>query len=230
MTELREKSVTTNAVTLHVVETGPKTGPMVLFLHGFPEFWYAWRRQLDYFSQRGYLAVAPDQRGYNLSDKPPGIAPYRVDELARDIVGLIDTYGQEKVFLVGHDWGAAVSWWVALNYPERINRLVIMNCSHPFVFRKHLLGNQRQMEKSWYIFYFQLLGAVEKFAEADDYAWPIRLLVETSVREHSVMKTWRSTERPLNSRGPSRPWLIGTVPYSKPNRHRRLGCECQSPP
>jgi len=180
MTELREKSVTTNAVTLHVVETGPKTGPMVLFLHGFPEFWYAWRRQLDYFSQRGYLAVAPDQRGYNLSDKPPGIAPYRVDELARDIVGLIDTYGQEKVFLVGHDWGAAVSWWVALNYPERINRLVIMNCSHPFVFRKHLLGNQRQMEKSWYIFYFQLLGAVEKFAEADDYAWPIRLLVETS--------------------------------------------------
>jgi len=101
MTELREKSVTTNAVTLHVVETGPKTGPMVLFLHGFPEFWYAWRRQLDYFSQRGYLAVAPDQRGYNLSDKPPGIAPYRVDELARDIVGLIDTYGQERCF----SWG-----------------------------------------------------------------------------------------------------------------------------
>lgn len=180
MADLREKFVETNGIRLHVVEAGPDDGPIVFFLHGFPEFWYAWRRQIDYFSSRGYLTVAPDQRGYNLSDKPVGVAPYRVDELARDVVGLIDHYGRKQVFLVGHDWGGAVSWWVALKYPERLRRLVIMNCSHPLVYRKHLLGNQRQMEKSWYVFYFQMPGLVEKFAAADDYAWPVRLLVETS--------------------------------------------------
>lgn len=180
MVDLREDYVETNGVRLHVVEAGPPEGPIIFFLHGFPEFWYAWRKQIEYFSTRGYLTVAPDQRGYNLSDKPPHVASYRVDELARDIVGLMDHYGRKEVFLVGHDWGGAVSWWIALKYPERLKRLVIMNCSHPLVYRKHLLGNQKQMEKSWYVFYFQMPGLVEKFASADDYAWPVRLLVETS--------------------------------------------------
>ncbi|MCX7981527.1 MAG: alpha/beta hydrolase [Syntrophales bacterium] len=180
MVELREKYVETNGIRLHVMESGPKEGPVIFFLHGFPEFWYAWRKQIEFFSTRGYLTVAPDQRGYNLSDKPSGVAPYRVDELARDIIGLMDHYGREKFFLVGHDWGGAVSWWIALKYPERLKKLVIMNCSHPLVYRKHLLGNQRQMEKSWYVFYFQLPGLVEKFAAADNFSWPVRLLVETS--------------------------------------------------
>ncbi len=178
--ELRERYIETNGIKLHVVEAGPENGPMILFLHGFPEFWYAWRKQIDYFAERGYLVVCPDQRGYNLSDKPQGIAAYKIDELAKDAVGLIDAYGRDRIFLVGHDWGAAVSWWVSLKYPERIERLVIMNVPHPLVFRKHLFGNQKQMERSWYIFYFQLPGAVEAFASANDYAWPVNLLVETS--------------------------------------------------
>ncbi len=99
MKNLRERFIQTNGVKLHVMEAGPADGPMILFLHGFPEFWYAWRKQIDYFADKGYLVVVPDQRGYNLSDKPEGIASYKIDELAKDIVGLIDAYGRDKIFL-----------------------------------------------------------------------------------------------------------------------------------
>jgi len=180
MMDLRERFVETNGIKLHVMEAGPADGPMLLFLHGFPEFWYAWRKQLSYFAKKGYLVVAPDQRGYNLSDKPQEITAYKIDELAKDIVGLIDAYQRERIFLVGHDWGASVSWWVALKYPERIAKLVIMNVPHPKVMAKTLFTNPRQMQKSWYIFYFQLPGAVEKFASANSYAWPVNLLAATS--------------------------------------------------
>ena len=94
----------------------------VALLHGFPEFWYAWRHQISYLANAGYRVWVPDQRGYNLSDKPKGIAAYNLDHLANDIIGLIDAAGQQKVFLVGHDWGAAVTWWVANKYPERLER------------------------------------------------------------------------------------------------------------
>lgn len=177
---LRERFVETNGIKLHVMESGPADGPMILFLHGFPEFWYAWRKQVDYFAEKGYLVVVPDQRGYNLSDKPEGIASYKIDELAKDIVGLIDAYGRKQTYLVGHDWGASVSWWVALKYPKRISKLVIMNVPHPKVMAKNLFSNPRQMQRSWYIFYFQLPGVVEKFAAANDYDWPIQVLASTS--------------------------------------------------
>jgi pimeloyl-ACP methyl ester carboxylesterase len=178
--DLRERFIETNGIKLHVMEAGPLDGPMILFLHGFPEFWYAWRKQVDYFADRGYLVVAPDQRGYNLSDKPQGIVSYKIDELAKDIVGLVDAYGRKKIYLVGHDWGASVSWWVALKYPDRIMKLVILNVPHPKVMAKTMFTNPQQMQKSWYIFYFQLPGAVEKFASANNYAWPVQLLATTS--------------------------------------------------
>jgi pimeloyl-ACP methyl ester carboxylesterase len=178
--DLRERYISTNGINLHVMEAGPKDGPMILFLHGFPEFWFAWRKQIEYFTQRGYLVVVPDQRGYNLSDKPQGISSYKVDELAKDAVGIIDVYGRDRIFLVGHDWGASVSWWVALKYPQRLQRLVIMNVPHPKVMAKNLFTNPKQMEKSWYIFYFQLPGAVEKFASANNYEWLVTLLRQTS--------------------------------------------------
>lgn len=178
--DLREKFIMTNGIKLHVMESGPQDGPMVLFLHGFPEFWYAWRKQINYFAEKGYLVVAPDQRGYNLSDKPPGIASYKADELAKDIIGLIDHYGRDQVFLVGHDWGAGVSWWTALQYPERIKKMVIMNAPHPKIMNANFLTNPKQMQKSWYVFFFQLPDAPEKLGEANNYAWPIEVLSTTS--------------------------------------------------
>jgi len=178
--DLRERFIETNGIKLHVMEAGPADGPMILFLHGFPEFWYAWRKQLQYFADKGYLVVAPDQRGYNLSDKPQGIAAYKIDELAKDIVGLIDAYGRKQINLVGHDWGASVSWWFALKYPERSKKLVILNVPHPKVMAKHVFTNTEQMKKSWYIFYFQIPGAVEHLASSKNYEWVIQLITTSA--------------------------------------------------
>jgi len=178
--DLRERFIETNGVKLHVMEAGPQDGPMILFLHGFPEFWYAWRKQLQYFADKGYLVVAPDQRGYNLSDKPEGVAAYKIDELAKDIIGLIDAYGRKQINLVGHDWGASVSWWVALKYPERIKKLVILNVPHPKVMAKHVFTDTEQMKKSWYIFYFQIPGAVDHLAAASNYEWVIQLITTSA--------------------------------------------------
>jgi len=180
MAELRERFIETNGIKLHVMEAGPADGPMIMFLHGFPEFWFAWRKQIGYFADKGYLVVVPDQRGYNLSDKPEGIAAYKTDELAKDVIGLIDFYGRDQIYLVGHDWGASVSWWTALKYPERIKRMVIMNVPHPKVMNRNMLTNPKQMQRSWYIFFFQLPNAPEKLGSANNFEWPVSVLAESS--------------------------------------------------
>ncbi|MBL8117641.1 MAG: alpha/beta hydrolase [Anaerolineae bacterium] len=168
-------TIRTNNINLHVVQAGPKDGPLVILLHGFPEFWYGWRRQIDHLAAQGYRVWAPDQRGYNLSDKPAGINAYNLDELAADVIGLINAAGQEKTYLVGHDWGAAVAWWTASKFPERLKKLAILNVPHHKVFRKTLYTDWEQRRRSWYIAFFQipflpeaLLGArnAEGFARA----------------------------------------------------------------
>ena len=110
---MEHTTVPANGINLHVVQAGPDDGPLVLLLHGFPEFWYGWRRQIDVLAAAGYRVWAPDQRGYNLSDKPTGLDAYTIDELAADVVGLIDAAGCDRASVVGHDWGAAVAWWTA---------------------------------------------------------------------------------------------------------------------
>jgi pimeloyl-ACP methyl ester carboxylesterase len=180
MADIRERFVKTNGVNLHVLEAGPEDGPMIVFLHGFPDCCYAWRRHLSYFADKGYLAVAPDQRGYNLSDKPEGVDAYHLNQLAGDFLGLIESYGRREVFLVGHDLGGMVSWWTAAHYPEHIKRLVIMNCPHPSVIRENLFGNVKQMQKSWYVFFFQVPRAPEKMISAHDFSWPVNVLGKTS--------------------------------------------------
>jgi len=162
--------VTTNGVRLHVVEAGPANGPLVVLLHGFPEFWCAWRSQIDPLAAAGYRVLAPDQRGYNTSDKPEGIGAYRVDVLAADVLGLVEEAGRERALVVGHDWGAAVAWWLALAHPEHVERLAILNVPHPAVMRRHLLSSPRQMLRSWYVFFFQLPGLPERFLARDRFA------------------------------------------------------------
>jgi len=149
-------TVDTNGVRLHVVQAGPETGPLVLLLHGFPEFWYGWNAQIDGLARAGYRVWAPDQRGYNLSDKPDGIEAYQLDTLVADVVGLIDAAGQQKAIIVGHDWGGIVSWWLAVSHPERVERLVILNVPHPAVTRKFIRQYPGQLLRSWYIAFFQL--------------------------------------------------------------------------
>jgi pimeloyl-ACP methyl ester carboxylesterase len=140
-------------VRLHYVEAG--TGPLVVLLHGFPEFWYGWRHQIPALVGAGFRVVAPDQRGYAGSDKPADWRDYRIEILARDIDRLIAVCGEERALVVGHDWGAAVAWALAMLHPERVERLAILNVPHP---RRMLQGLRtfRQLRKSWYMLYFQI--------------------------------------------------------------------------
>ena len=169
-----------NGIALHVVLAGSPSGKPLIFLHGFPEFWFAWRRQIDHFVSSGYRVIIPDQRGYNLSDKPAGIANYSIDLLARDVVGVLDNVAGSKAFVVGHDWGAAVSWYLAARYSDRIHRTAMLSVPHPRVLIKNLIMNPAQLRKSWYMFFFQLPWLPEFIVRRRDWALLVRALQDTS--------------------------------------------------
>jgi pimeloyl-ACP methyl ester carboxylesterase len=154
--ELTHRDVTTNGIRLHVVEAGPRDGPLVILLHGFPEFWYAWHRQLEPLAAAGFRLIVPDQRGYNLSHKPRGVSAYRLDEMVQDVVGLIDDAGRDRACVAGHDWGGAVAWWMGITQPRRLRRLACLNIPHPAVMRRHLASNPAQRRRSRYMFFNQL--------------------------------------------------------------------------
>ena len=145
-----------NDVTLNVAEAGPADGPLVILLHGFPEFWFGWRYQIGALVDAGYRVVAPDQRGYNLSDKPKGIANYDLDKLAADVVALAAHYTDAPFNLVGHDWGAVAAWWTATKAPEKLRRLAVLNCPHPAVWRHAMADDPVQRKASWYVRAFQV--------------------------------------------------------------------------
>jgi epoxide hydrolase 4 len=169
-----------NDIALHVVLAGPASGKPLVFLHGFPEFWFAWRLQIDHFVSSGYRVIIPDQRGYNLSDKPAGIASYSIDLLAKDVVGVLDAVTDSKAFVVGHDWGAAVSWYLAARYSERVHRTAILSVPHPRVFIKNLIMKPAQLRRSWYLFFFQFPWLPEFVLRRRDWALLVRVLRDTS--------------------------------------------------
>jgi pimeloyl-ACP methyl ester carboxylesterase len=148
---------------LHYVEAGD--GPLVVLLHGFPDFWFSWRFQIPALAAAGFRVVAPDMRGYNLSSRPRSVGEYDIDLLAADIRDLIRERGAERAFLAGHDWGAAVAWATAAQHPDAVERLAILNVPHP---RRMLQGLRRpgQLRKSWYIFFFQLPWLPERLLQA----------------------------------------------------------------
>ena len=175
-----EHYIPTNGINLHVVQAGPKDGPLLILLHGFPEFWYGWKHQISYLARAGYRVWAPDQRGYNLSDKPKEVSAYNLDYLSDDIMGLIDAAGKEKAFIVGHDWGAGVAWWSANKYRERIERMVILNVPHHAVMQQAVRSSFRQLQKSWYIFFFQLPRLAEALVRYNNWKMGIRALQNSS--------------------------------------------------
>jgi pimeloyl-ACP methyl ester carboxylesterase len=167
-------------VKLHAVASGPKDGPVVVLLHGFPEFWYGWHRQIEPLAGAGFRVIVPDQRGYNLSSKPSGVASYALTELVSDVIAIADQLGQQKIFLAGHDWGAAVAWSAALLHPQRFAKLVVVNVPHPSVMRKFLNTRLRQFRRSWYMFFFQLPWLPETFLSTFDYRVAARSLLRSS--------------------------------------------------
>jgi pimeloyl-ACP methyl ester carboxylesterase len=153
-----------NGIRLHYVEAGE--GPLVVLLHGFPEFWYGWRKQIDALSSAGFRVVAPDMRGYNLSERPERVKAYDTYELAADIAELIRERGAERAFLAGHDWGAAVAWEVAMHHPDVVEKLAIVNLPHPRTMQNAVRSNPKQMLRSWYIFFFQIPWLPERLLRA----------------------------------------------------------------
>jgi pimeloyl-ACP methyl ester carboxylesterase len=162
-TELREGYAEVGDVSLHYVEAGD--GPLIVLLHGFPEFWFGWRLQIAPLAASGFRVVAPDLRGYNLSSRPDGVEAYTADRLADDIVGLVRERGAESALLVGHDWGGTVAWTVAMNHPEVVDRLAILNAAHPRRLQQGL-HNPNQLRKSWYFFFFAIPGLPEEVVHA----------------------------------------------------------------
>ena len=159
---------TVNGVRLHYVAAGPADGRRVILLHGFPEYWYSWRHQLPALARAGVRAVAPDLRGYNRSEKPRGVAAYRVATLTEDVAGLIAHLGTERAAVVGHDWGGVIAWELAARRPNVVDRLVVLNAPHPARLARALRGPAQPL-RSWYVAAFQVPWLPERLLATGDY-------------------------------------------------------------
>ena len=182
-TELREGYAQVGDQSLHYVEAGD--GPLIVLLHGFPEFWYGWRLQIPPLVAAGFRVVAPDTRGYNLSSKPEGFEAYGVDLLADDIRGLIEERGAKSALLVGHDWGGSIAWTVAMNHPEVVDRLAILNAAHPRRLSEGL-HHPSQLRKSWYFFFFATPGLPEDVVPARDWHFLRHFLQDANPPLHAA--------------------------------------------
>ena len=165
------KYANVNGITLHYATEGE--GKLILFLHGFPEFWYAWKELLAEFGQ-DYQAVAPDMRGYNLSSRPAEVAEYKPKVLMEDIRQLIEHLGHRRCILVAHDWGGAIGWGFAMAFPQYVERLVIINSPHPVPFARELTNNPAQQQASAYMNFFRT-SAAETLLAADDHKWLLKM-------------------------------------------------------
>jgi epoxide hydrolase 4 len=147
-----------NGVKIHYAALGKKSKPLIVMIHGFPDFWYTWRDQMQALS-KDYYVVAMDQRGYNLSDKPKGVESYDMRLLVSDVVAVIKAQGREKAIVVGHDWGGKVAWSVAMDEPQVVERLIILNLPHPRGMAHELATNPEQVKNAQYARNFQKEGA-----------------------------------------------------------------------
>jgi pimeloyl-ACP methyl ester carboxylesterase len=161
----KHEYIVSNGIKLHYVTQGE--GPLMLMLHGFPEFWYSWRHQIPEFA-KDYKVVALDLRGYNESDKPSEQSAYGMNEFIKDIEGVIQGLGYDRCILVGHDWGGAIAWCFAYAHPEMVERLIVLNIPHPAKFAEGL-RNPQQLLRSSYAFFFQLPVLPELLIQWSDY-------------------------------------------------------------
>lgn len=178
---------------MHYVEATPASGndaPLVVLLHGFPEFWYSWRHQLVGLSEAGYRVVAPDLRGYGQTDKPSGVDAYQVEELAADVYALIEALGSDsgrgsnKASVVGHDWGGAVAWWHAMLHPDQVESLSILNCPHPS-HQGAMMTDFAQLKRSWYMLFFQLPFLPERRIQGNDHEQMRRVFREEPMNSNA---------------------------------------------
>jgi pimeloyl-ACP methyl ester carboxylesterase len=164
--EVRHERIKADGVELHVARAG--RGPAVILLHGFPENWRSWQRQIPALVRAGFSVLAPDLRGYNLSDIPPGRDAYRLRHLVADLAALVHATGEPRAHIVGHDWGGVIAWSFAAEHPELVDKLVILNAPHLDIYVEKV-RRLPQMRRSWYVMFFQLPWLPEKLLAANRY-------------------------------------------------------------
>lgn len=187
MSRVQHGYANSNGVKIHYAALGDAQKPLVIMIHGFPDFWYSWRHQMEALS-RDYYAVAIDQRGYNLSDKPKGVEQYDMRLLVGDVVAVIKSLGRERAVVVGHDWGGAVAWSVATYVPEVVDKLIILNLPHMRGLRRELATNPEQQRNSQYARNFQQDGAEKALTAEGLAAW----VTDPAARQHYVEAFKRS--------------------------------------
>jgi epoxide hydrolase 4 len=183
-TQWQHRFVETNQIRLHCVVQGE--GDLVVLLHGFPEFWYSWRHQIPALAKH-FKVVVPDLRGYNDSDKPA--SGYDLDTLTTDIRGLIENLGYVKAHIVGHDWGGAIAWNFAHQFPHLLDRLALLNAPHPHRFMQELVGNLDQLRRSWYLLALQVPGVPEWLIRQN-----LRSIIQNLFQGQAVRKGAFTTE------------------------------------
>ena len=215
MTAITHGYVAVNGIRLHYAESG-SGDDLVILLHGFPEFWYSWRKQLVALS-KSFHVIAPDLRGFNLSDKPPRVEDYRIDRIVGDVIGLIDHFGARQAAIVGHDWGAGIAWAVAKKHPERVAKLAVLQVPLLAVWRANLTF--KQLLRSWYMFFFQIPGLPEWLMARQNFRAIERTFQEKVGRKNSF--TPEDVERYKEAaRQPGA--LTGAVNYYRANLFDRL--------
>ena len=215
MTPITHAYANVNGIRLHYAEAGSGDN-LVILLHGFPEFWYSWQKQLHALSG-SFHVVAPDMRGYNLSDKPSRIEDYKIDKLVADVVGLIDHFGAKQAAIVGHDWGAGVAWAVAQKHPERVSKLAVLQVPIAAAWRANM--SLRQLLRSWYMFFFQIPRLPEWLISRQNFRAIERTFTEKLGRKNSF--TGEDVERYKEAaRQPGA--LTGAINYYRANVFDRL--------
>ncbi len=222
------KFIETNGIRMHYVTHG--AGPLVILLHGFPEFWYSWRFQIDPLSEY-FTVVAPDLRGYNQTDKPEGIKNYTINVLLKDIEGLIDYFDSKKAIVVGHDWGGALAWDFARNYPDRTEKLIILNCPPIDVLQEEIVASKKQRKMSEYIFFFQQPDIPEKTLSENNYAglrftWLNMAVNKKLWTEDILTKYVEALKMPSLSCGIN--YYRAAVQYPLRAKQRRLKVKCNT--
>jgi pimeloyl-ACP methyl ester carboxylesterase len=198
MARIQHQTISVNGINMHVAEAG--AGPLVLLLHGFPECWYSWRHQLAALADAGYHAVAPDQRGYGLSDAPEALEDYDIIHLTDDAAGVVEAMGEEKAVIVGHDWGSAVAWNGALLHPQTFHAVIAMSVPYSGRAAVEPVAAMRQMfGEDFYIVRFQTPGIVDAEMGAD-----VRATMKGSLIGASAQRT---PDAEGMSEAPLPPWL-----------------------
>jgi len=167
---ISHRYIAANGIDFHLATSGPGDGPPVVLLHGFPEFWYGWRHQMEPLASAGWQVIVPDQRGYGESGKPSGIAAYALDTLADDVCEICSQLGHERFAVVGHDWGGIVAWHLAAREPARLSRLAILNAPHPATLASYAFMHPTQAMRSAYVGFFQMPWLPEMALRANDHA------------------------------------------------------------